>query len=75
MSPINGRMDFPAQTIVFYGSEELFKPDCMRLETLTKEFGGKFKFVEYQQMPHDWAILPIPEREKLIDDISKFINS
>ncbi len=69
LSPINGDFKDIPKTIVFYGTEELFRADCIKLKSMPGPGKEKIVLKEYQKMQHDWAILPIPERELLVDDI------
>lgn len=73
LSPINGDLKNLPETIVFYGTEELFYPDCKKLKSMTDSCENKMIFKEYQHMQHDWAIFPIPESKQVISDICKFI--
>ncbi|MCB2220615.1 MAG: alpha/beta hydrolase [Bacteroidetes bacterium] len=74
LSPINGEFAKLPETIVFYGTEELFYADCLRLKPLTDANRQKFIFREYQKMQHDWAIFPIPESNEVVDEICDFID-
>ena len=75
LSPINGNLTNLPKTIVFYGTEELFYADCIKLKSLTDSSKQNFIFREYQKMQHDWVIFPIPESKQAISEICGFINS
>lgn len=70
LSPINGELDNIPQTIVFYGSKEIFNADCKLLSRIASE---NIISREYINMQHDWAIFPIPERNMLINEINEFL--
>jgi acetyl esterase/lipase len=74
LSPINGNLAKLGKTVVFYGTHELFYPDCKLLEEKTKKFGN-FSFHEFSEMQHDWVIFPIPEAKEALDIAIKFITS
>ena len=75
LSPINGELTDLPKTLVFYGTEELFYADCVRLKSLTGSSRQNFIFREYPKMQHDWAIFPIPERKQLVNEVCDFIDS
>ncbi len=74
LSPINGELTNLPKTIVFYGTEELFYADCIRLKSMTDSSSQNFIFREYHKMQHDWAIFPIPESKQLVNEICDFID-
>jgi acetyl esterase/lipase len=74
LSPINGELTNLPNTIVFYGTEELFYADCVRLKSMTDRSNLNYIYREYHKMQHDWALFPIPERKQLIGEICDFIN-
>lgn len=73
LSPIYGELDHMPETAVFYGTHEMLLPDCLKLKDKAESANANFIFHAYENMPHDWGILPIPEREQLIDDICRFL--
>ena len=74
LSPINGELTNLPKTIVFYGTEELFYADCIKLNSMTDSNSQNFIFREYHKMQHDWAIFPIPESKQLVNEICDFID-
>jgi len=74
LSPIYGEFSNLPETIVFYGTEELFYADCLRLKSLTNANRQNLIFREYQQMQHDWAIFPLPESKQVVNEICDFID-
>lgn len=73
LSPINGAFEGLPRTIVFYGMEELFYADCVKLKSIVSPQGNRFVFREYQGMQHDWALLPIPESARVVEEICSFL--
>ncbi len=74
LSPINGEFKDIPRTIVFYSTEELFYSDCMRLRSMPDFETESIVFREYEKMPHDWAIFPIPESDLVVHEICTFIS-
>lgn len=74
LSPINGKLHGLPRTLVFYGTEELFYADCTKLKSLAEAAGADFVFQEYAGMQHDWAIFPIPERDRVVKAICDFLR-
>lgn len=74
LSPINGNLEDLPETIVFYGTEELFYADCIRLKSKAGSHTQSIVFREYQKMQHDWAIFPVPESNQVVDEICEFIK-
>ena len=73
LSPINGDFAGIGKTIVFFGTCELFYPDCKLLEEKVKSIGN-FKFYEFPGMQHDWIIFPIPEATEALNLAIEFIK-
>ena len=74
LSPINGQLKNIPHTIVFYGTEELFYADCIRLKSRIDSNTKGIIFREYPKMQHDWAIFPIPESNQVVNEICEFIK-
>ena len=73
LSPINGDFERIGKTIVFYGTDELFYPDCKLLQEKVKTLGN-FSFHEFPDMQHDWVIFPIPEANEALNLAIDFIK-
>ena len=73
LSPVNGDFKGLGKTMVFYGTHELFYPDCKLLAAKVKGFGN-FIFHEFPEMQHDWVIFPIPEAKEALNIAIEFIN-
>lgn len=74
LSPINGALTDLPDTLVFYGTEELFSADCLRFKSRTGANAQRILFKEYQKMQHDWALFPIPESKLVVHEICEFMN-
>ncbi|MFK7949508.1 MAG: alpha/beta hydrolase fold domain-containing protein [Saprospiraceae bacterium] len=73
LSPINGDFtNFPS-TIVFYSDSELFYQDCIKLKSIVRH-NDNFIFKEYHNMLHDWPMFPIPESDRVVEEICAFIG-
>lgn len=74
LSPIYGNLESMCPTLLFYGTNELFYPDCEKLREMTHH-NPKFSYQLFKNMPHDWVILPVPEAQKALDIAVDFILS
>ncbi len=75
LSPINGEMKNLPKTIIFYGTHELFYADCTKLKSITDAIDYTYIFKPYENMQHDWAVIPIPEGNMAIEEICDFLNN
>jgi len=73
LSPINGDLEKIPETAVFYSTHEILMPDILRLKAKAENTGARFKFCEYEGMQHDWMLFPIPESQKVIEEVCDFI--
>lgn len=73
LSPINGNTEGLGETHVFYGTHEMFYPDCKLLKEMTKN-NPAFSFHEFHGMQHDWVVYPIPEAKQALDLAIDFIK-
>ena len=74
LSPINGEIEGIGDTLVIYGTQELFYPDCKKLQEKSKSYKN-FTFHEFPEMQHDWVIFPIPEAAQALDIAVDFIRN
>lgn len=73
LSPIKGKCQGLCETLVFYGTHELFCPDCKKLQEITQD-NENFFFQEFPEMQHDWVIFPIPEARRALEIAIDFIK-
>lgn len=74
VSPAYGVLEQLGKICVFYGTDEMFYPDCQAFVKKRDIDGTTIHGVEYQKMPHDWVVLPIEEREMALDQTVQFIR-
>ena len=73
VSPTFGDMTGQPPMDVFVGTHELFYPDC-------RDFCEKYKkqkvFLHaYDEMQHDWVMMPTPEGDQAIDEIVRILKT
>lgn len=73
LSPITGSLKGLPNTLVLYGSRELFVPDIEKFQELAAKEGGDIKFMKFDGMQHDWIMFPIKEADRAIMEVRKFI--
>ncbi len=73
VSPIYGNLNDLGKILVFYGSEEILKPDCEKLISKPGLKNTFIKGIEYEEMQHDWVVLPILEQDLALDDVLDFL--
>lgn len=74
VSPGFGKMEGLGAICVFYGTEEMFYPDCKTFAKKRRITGTTIQGIEYPKMPHDWLMLPIEERESALNQTVRFIQ-
>ena len=74
LSPLFGDMSNLGSVLLFFGTEEIFYPDCQSLiASLSNSQGSKVDYVIGEGMVHDWLIFPFKESRKGISKIARFI--
>lgn len=74
VSPKYGDLTGLGDIAVFFGSEEIFYPDCMEFCDAGKAGSTKIRAYKYAGMQHDWVILPIPEAQRALDEAVAFMR-
>ena len=74
VSPKYGDLKGLGDIAVFFGSEEIFYPDCMEFCDAGNAGSTKIRAYEYAGMQHDWVILPIPEAYRALDEAAVFMR-
>jgi len=74
VSPKYGDLKGLGDIAVFFGSEEIFYPDCRELCDANNARNAKVRAYEYAGMQHDWVILPIPEAYRALDEAVAFMR-
>jgi epsilon-lactone hydrolase len=73
VSPLYGDLNQLGEIAVFYGTHEIFYPDCKNLCNKTGLLGTTITPYEHEEMQHDWVMLPFPESDKAIGQAIDFI--
>ncbi len=74
VSPSNGKFDGLGEIHVFVGTHEILYYDCVELIDHHLNEDVKIKTYVYDEMPHDWLLLPIPESKRAILEVVEIIN-
>ena len=69
VSPLFGSLDHLAAITLFIGTNDVLLADCQKLNGLAKSHGWHLNLLEYQNMVHDWMLLPMPEANRVMDEI------
>jgi epsilon-lactone hydrolase len=73
VSPKYGVLSGLGAISVFYGTEEIFFPDCQEFCDEKQNGGFPVNGYEYQGMQHDWVILPIEEAKRVLVEVVALI--
>jgi epsilon-lactone hydrolase len=73
VSPKFGDLSGLGTISVFYGTEEIFFPDCEEFCDETQNGGFPVNGYEYDKMQHDWVILPIEEAKRAVGEICALV--
>lgn len=74
VSPIYGDLSNLGRILMFYGTDEVLKPDCDRLCNMAPIEGTTLTCSVYEAMQHDWVLMPIPEQETALEETVRFIK-
>jgi len=74
VSPIYGDLSNLGEILVFYGSDEVFRPDCDKFANMDPIEGTSITAIEYEMMQHDWVVMPIPEQQQALREAVDFLN-
>lgn len=74
VSPKYGDLNKLGDIGVFYGTQELFYPDCREFTLIDNLNGTKISQFEYDGMFHVWIIFSIPESNEAIEQSIKYIR-
>lgn len=73
VSPIYGDLNHLGKIAIFYGTDEIFFPDCEGFGRRYPLIGTEITHYPYIGMQHDWLISPIIERELALMETQRFI--
>lgn len=74
VSPKYGDLKGLGDIAVFFGTEEILYPDCQDFCLASANEETHVKAFEYEGMPHDWVIFPVPESESALKEAVDFIR-
>lgn len=74
VSPIYGDLNQLGEIFVLYGTHEVLKPDCDKLCQMQNLVGTNIRCSVYEEMQHDWVVMPLPEQEEALDEIAAFLK-
>ena len=74
VSPVFGDFSNIDNLNVYFGSNEILKPDSLFLKEVYENSGKSGSFVEYEGMFHTFPMFPIPEAFKVLREIAKGIR-
>lgn len=74
VSPIHGSFEHLAPITLFIGTNDILLPDCRKLVHEAALKGIQINYHEYPNMFHDWMLLPMPEANKVLDEIVKILE-
>jgi len=76
LSPIFGNMNNLGDILLFFGTKEVFYPDCIELtDKINNSDSTTVNCVIGEGMMHDWIIFSSPETDTTIKIISDFISN
>ena len=75
LSPLYGNMNNLVSVAVFVGTHELFISDCRLLKQKIENSNTTLFYKEYVGMQHDWMLFPIKERDILLQDLLRYLQS
>lgn len=75
VSPIFGDFSGIDNLNVYFGSNEILKPDSLFLKEVYEKSGKSGRFIEYEGMFHTFPMFPIPQGFAALREIVKEINS
>lgn len=74
VSPIFGDFSGIDHLSVYYGTNEILKPDALFLKDIYEKVGKNGHFVEYEGMFHTFPLFPVPQGFKVIREIADNIK-
>jgi len=76
LSPIYGDMSNLGVIMLFYGTNEVFYPDCLELtKKIASSQGSSVEHILGKNMMHDWIIFPFKESKKGVMQMAQFLLS
>jgi len=69
VSPLYGDLKHIPPTLIFTGTADVLLADCRSLKKLALEAGSEVELLEVPEMPHPGVVMPIPERDWIVEQI------
>ncbi len=74
VSPLYGSLEQLAPITLFIGTFDIFQPDCQVLKAKAESLGVRLAYHEVERMVHVWMLLPMPEANRVMDQIVKVLE-
>lgn len=74
VSPIYGDMRGLPPMLVFTGTHDLLNTDVHRLQAKTADLPSWLTVYEYEDMLHDWPLMPVPEATRALQQVTKYLE-
>lgn len=74
LSPINGDVKALRQVLICVGTKEIMYPDSAKFVRKIREVNVPVKFIVGRDLPHAFAIYPMPESDRVMTEVVKMIN-
>jgi acetyl esterase/lipase len=74
VSPLYGDLRGLAPITVFTGTHDILNPDAKKLRDRAARVGARLDYREYEELPHVWVLLPIPEATVAIQEICAILG-
>ena len=74
VSPIYGDLNDLGHIALFYGTHEVLAPDCEKFSKLEGLSGTRIESYVYEEMQHDFMIMPLPEQDQVLQETYEFIQ-
>lgn len=74
LSPVNGDLRDLGRIQAWVGTAELFLPQCRLLaDRAAAAVGTELELHLGHELPHDWALFPVPERDLLVEEMLAYL--
>lgn len=74
LSPINGDVEAFRQVLICVGTKEIMYPDSAKFVRKLRDINVPVKFIVGRDLPHAFAIYPMPESDRVMAEVAKMIN-
>jgi epsilon-lactone hydrolase len=74
VSPLYGTLEDLAPITLFIGTFDVLQPDCQVLKAKAESLGVRLAYHEVERMVHVWMLLPMPEANRVMDEIVKVLE-